>query len=76
VALAQDGNTARVHYTGTMDGGQQFDSSHGHEPLEFELGSGQVVQGFEAALFGMSPGDSRTVTLPPEQDHGPYVWFS
>ncbi len=66
------GNTVVVHYTGTLDDGEVFDSSEGREPLEFVVGSGQLIPGFEKALMGMSPGEEKTVTLEPEDAYGPY----
>ena len=53
------GHTVRVHYTGTLDDGTTFDSSAGREPLEFTLGEGMVIPGFEATVEGMAPGDKR-----------------
>lgn len=71
MAQAKDGDTVRVHYTGTLDDGREFDSSRGREPLEFTLGEGQVIPGFEEAVAGMAPGDSKTVTIPADQAYGP-----
>jgi peptidylprolyl isomerase len=71
MAQAKSGNTVKVHYTGTFEDGTQFDSSQGREPLELTLGSGQVITGFEAAIVGMEPGESKTVNIPPEQAYGP-----
>jgi peptidylprolyl isomerase len=67
---AESGDTVRVHYTGTLDDGTVFDSSRDGEPLEFVLGDGQVIEGFEEALLGMSEGESREVELPPEKAYG------
>ena len=67
---AKSGDTVRIHYTGTLDDGSTFDSSKGRDPLEFKLGSGQVIPGFDTAVTGMSVGDSKTVTLPPEEAYG------
>ena len=67
---AKTGDTVRVHYTGTLDDGSQFDSSAGREPLEFALGSGQVIPGFEAAVEGMAVGDSKSVRVPAEEAYG------
>ncbi|HSJ08634.1 MAG TPA: peptidylprolyl isomerase [Longimicrobiales bacterium] len=67
---AKQGDTVQVHYTGTLDDGRVFDSSEGRDPLEFTLGSGQVIKGFDAAVEGMSPGDSRLVTIPAEEAYG------
>lgn len=67
---AESGDTVRVHYTGTLDDGTVFDSSRDGDPLEFVLGDGQVIEGFEEALLGMSEGESREVELPPEKAYG------
>ena len=67
---AKSGDTVRIHYTGTLDDGTQFDSSAGRDPLEFALGSGQVIPGFDNAVDGMSVGESKSVTIPPEQAYG------
>ena len=64
------GNTVRVHYTGTLGDGTQFDSSAGRDPLEFALGGGQVIPGFDAAVTGMSVGDEKTVTIEPDDAYG------
>lgn len=66
----QAGNTVRVHYTGTLEDGTQFDSSRGAEPLEFAMGQGQLIAGFENAVAGLTTGESCTVTLAPEQAYG------
>ena len=66
----QPGDTVRVHYTGKLDDGSQFDSSRGSEPLEFAMGEGQLIAGFEQAVAGLTPGDSCTVTLAPEDAYG------
>jgi len=67
---AQTGNHVKVHYTGRLDSGQVFDSSADREPLEFTLGQGQLIAGFEAAVTGMQPGDKKTVTIPAEDAYG------
>ncbi len=72
MAQAGTGDTVRVHYTGTHDDGTAFDTSSGREPLEFTIGSGQVIPGFDSAVDGMSPGDSETVKIPAEQAYGPH----
>jgi len=71
MSQAKSGDTVKIHYTGTLDDGTQFDSSSGREPLQFTLGSGQVIPGFEKAVEGMTVGDSKTVNIPPEQAYGP-----
>jgi peptidylprolyl isomerase len=68
--VAENGDTVSVHYTGTLDDGTQFDSSVGKEPLEFVLGAGNMITGFENAVRGMKVGESKTVTLPPEEAYG------
>jgi len=71
MSQAKSGDTVKIHYTGTLDDGTQFDSSSGREPLQFTLGSGQVIPGFEKAVEGMAVGDSKKVNIPPEQAYGP-----
>ena len=66
------GDTVRVHYTGTLADGTEFDSSVGREPIEFVIGSGQVIPGFENALVGMAEGDKKNVTLEPSDAYGPH----
>jgi peptidylprolyl isomerase len=70
MSQAKAGDTVRVHYTGTLDDGTQFDSSAGHEPLEFALGSGQVISGFDKAVEGMMVGETKSVRIPTEQAYG------
>lgn len=67
---AADGDTVSVHYTGTLDDGSQFDSSAGRDPLEFEVGSGQVISGFDQAVRGLSVGESRTVRMEAADAYG------
>lgn len=66
----QSGDTVRVHYTGTLEDGTQFDSSRGSDPLEFALGQGQLIAGFEKAVQDLAVGGSCSVTLPPEEAYG------
>lgn len=68
---AKDGDTVKIHYTGTLGDGTVFDSSSGRDPLQFTLGSGQVIPGFEEAVLGMSTGDSKNVTIPSDKAYGP-----
>jgi FKBP-type peptidyl-prolyl cis-trans isomerase 2 len=68
---AKHGDTVKVHYTGTLSDGSQFDSSQGREPLEFTLGAGSVIAGFDDAVTGMSVGEAKTVTIPADQAYGP-----
>ena len=67
---AKSGDTVRIHYTGTLDDGTQFDSSDGRDPLEFALGGGQVIPGFDTAVDGMAVGESKSVTIQPEEAYG------
>ena len=68
---AQQGSTVKVHYTGTLKAdGSQFDSSEGRDPLEFKLGEGMVIAGFEKAVLGKSAGDKVTVEIPPAEGYG------
>ena len=68
---AKAGDTVKIHYTGTLDDGSQFDSSAGRDPLEFTLGSGQVIPGFDSAVEGMAIGESKKVNIPAEDAYGP-----
>lgn len=70
MAQAKRGDTVRVHYTGKLDDGTVFDSSAGKETLEFTVGKGQLIAGFEKAVEGLSLGESVTVNIPPEQGYG------
>lgn len=63
MSQAKSGDTVKIHYTGTLDDGTQFDSSSGRDPLEFQLGSGQVIPGFDKAVEGMTVGDSKSVRI-------------
>ena len=69
---AQHGDTVRVHYTGKLGDGTTFDSSAQREPLEFTLGQGQLIPGFENAVVGMQPGESKTETIPSHEAYGPH----
>lgn len=63
-------DTVRVHYTGKTDDGIVFDSSREREPLEFTMGQGQLIPGFEKAVEGMKIGDSTTVRIPADEAYG------
>jgi len=67
---AKNGDKVRVHYTGTLDDGTQFDSSTGGDPLEVTLGSGEVIPGFEQGIEGMQVGDTKTVNIPCSEAYG------
>lgn len=73
MAPASKGDTVKVHYTGKFkDTNEVFDSSEGGDPLEFVLGEGMVIAGFERAVLGLNPGDSKSVEVPPEEGYGHY----
>lgn len=67
---AKTGDTVKVHYSGALADGSEFDSSRGHEPLEFTLGQGSLIPGFENAVVGMTPGEQKKITIPCEQAYG------
>ena len=71
MSQAKSGDTVKIHYTGTLDDGTQFDSSQGRDPLEFEVGSGQVIPGFDKAVEGMAVGDSKSVRIEADEAYGP-----
>lgn len=66
-----NGATVRIHYTGTFKDGTAFDSSEGRDPLEFRVGSGQVIPGLDKALLGMKIGATKTVQVPCTEAYGP-----
>ncbi len=70
--MAKDGDTVKVHYKGTLEDGSVFDSSRDREPLEFILGSGNMIVGFDKAVNGMQVGETKTVTITPEEACGPH----
>jgi FKBP-type peptidyl-prolyl cis-trans isomerase 2 len=67
---AEVGNTVKIHYTGKLDDGMVFDSSREREPLEFTIGNGQLIGGFEDAVVGMNTGDMKTVKIDAEEAYG------
>jgi FKBP-type peptidyl-prolyl cis-trans isomerase 2 len=69
---AKEGDTVKVHYTGRLPDGTTFDASDEQEPLEFTLGAGEVIPGFEAAVLGMTPGESKTATVAADAAYGPH----
>jgi peptidylprolyl isomerase len=71
MSQAKSGDTVKIHYTGTLDDGTQFDSSAGRDPLEFQLGGGQVIPGFDSAVTGMAVGESKSVRIEPDEAYGP-----
>lgn len=68
--VLKKGDTVKVHYTGKLGNGEVFDSSRGREPLEFTLGKGQLIPGFEAAVEGREPGETVTVVISPKDAYG------
>lgn len=70
---AKFGDTVKVHYTGKLDDGTVFDSSTDRDPLEFTIGDGMIIPGFEQAVVGMTPGDVKTELIPTDQAYGPHL---
>jgi peptidylprolyl isomerase len=70
--LAKKGDTVRVDYTGTLADGSVFDSSKGRQPLQFTIGDGNMIAGFDAAVVGMKVGQTKKVTIPAAQAYGPH----
>ncbi len=66
----ESGSTVQVHYKGTLKSGEIFDSSEGRQPLEFVVGSGQVINGFDKAVRDMNVGDQKTVNIPVDDAYG------
>ncbi|AFK04985.1 peptidylprolyl isomerase FKBP-type [Emticicia oligotrophica DSM 17448] len=69
--MVKSGDKVAVHYKGTLTDGTLFDSSEGREPLEFQVGSGMVIAGFDSGVTGMSIGEKKTVHIPVEEAYGP-----
>ena len=69
---AKKGDKVKVHYTGKLNDGTVFDSSKDREPLEFTIGEGQIIPGFEKTVIGMNPGDAKTETIPVDEAYGPH----
>lgn len=67
----KSGDTVRIHYTGTLRDGTTFDSSEGRDPLEFQVGSGQIIPGLDKAIPGMEVGEKKTVNVPCDEAYGP-----
>jgi len=67
---AKEGDTVRINYVGTLNDGQTFDSSEGRDPLEFVVGSGQIIPGLDAAIPGMAVGDKKDVNVPCAEAYG------
>ncbi|HEX4850556.1 MAG TPA: peptidylprolyl isomerase [Puia sp.] len=67
----KSGDTVRVHYHGKLTNGTSFDSSEGRQPLEFTVGSGMVIRGFDNGVLGMIVGDKKTISIPVQEAYGP-----
>ena len=67
---AKNGDTVKIHYTGRLQDGTVFDSSSEREPLQFNIGSGQVIPGFEEAVTGMEIGEKKTALIPFDKAYG------
>ena len=72
MAKAKSGDNVKVQYTGKFEDGKIFDTTKDIEPLSFELGSGNVIEGFDDAVVGMEQGESKTVIIPPDKGYGEY----
>lgn len=66
----ETGNFVSVHYKGTLQNGEVFDTSEGRHPMEVQMGAGQIITGFEKALMGMSLNEKKVFTLEPEEAYG------
>lgn len=67
---AKNGDTVKIHYTGTLENGQVFADSREKQPLEFTLGSGKIIPGIERGIIGMKSGETKTIEIPPEEAYG------
>lgn len=72
MAAVKDGDTIKVHYTGRFDDGTVFDSSENGEPLQFTVGAGNVIKGFDQGVVGMDINETRTLNIPAADAYGPY----
>ena len=71
MSVVKNGDVVKVHYTGKLVNGEQFDSSVGKAPLEFTVGAGQMIKGFDDAMPGMNLGEKKTINIAPEDGYGP-----
>jgi len=71
MAQAKKGDKVQVHYTGTLEDGSEFDTSKNREPLEFTIGKGEVIPGFETIVSGMNTGETKKETISSEDAYGP-----
>ncbi|GAN33266.1 MAG: peptidylprolyl isomerase [Candidatus Brocadia sp. AMX2] len=72
MAQAKHGDVVRVHYTGKLNNGTVFDSSVDRDPLQFTIGNGEIIPGFEQAVVGMKSGETKTIKIPSEEAYGPH----
>ncbi|WP_194774429.1 FKBP-type peptidyl-prolyl cis-trans isomerase [Pararhodonellum marinum] len=70
MSVASKGSTVKVHYTGKLKDGTVFDSSENREPLQFTVGDGNMIKGFDAAVQGMAVGEDKSVTIPSKEAYG------
>ncbi|MDA3613450.1 FKBP-type peptidyl-prolyl cis-trans isomerase [Polluticaenibacter yanchengensis] len=70
MSTVQNGDSVKVHYTGTLTNGEIFDSSAGREPLAFTVGAGQMIPGFDAGVVGLTVGDKKTINIPAAEAYG------
>lgn len=70
MSAAKDGDTVKVHYTGRLEDGSEFDSSRQRDPIEFKIGDGEILPGVEQAVVGLEPGGTNEVTLPADDAYG------
>lgn len=73
MAQAKHGDAVKAHYTGKLEDGTVFGSSVSGDPAQFTIGEGRLIPGFEQAVVGMSPGESKTVTVPVDEAYGSYL---
>jgi peptidylprolyl isomerase len=73
MAQVKNGDSVKVHYHGRLSDGTTFDSSEGRSPLEFEVGSGHVIRGFDEGVLGMEQGEKKTIHIPAADAYGPSI---
>jgi peptidylprolyl isomerase len=73
MAEVKKGDVVAVHYTGRLNTGEEFDSSIGREPLEFTVGAGQMIAGFDAGVIGMTIGEKKLINVTPEEGYGEWL---
>jgi len=70
MSIAKVGDTVKIHYTGKLEDGTIFDSSADRDPLEFKIGGGQVIKGFDAGVTGMTKDEKKTINIPVDEAYG------